>query len=169
MTKATLRDALPFRWRYILLPMAILFLSILLSAYFYHLLPDEMAYHFKSDSPPDRWLSRETIIVWAVVPQIILTLVAGGLTWGIAKLGARFSQAKNANAKLEELLLLTGNMIALPQVILCFAILDIFSYNSYQIHIMPVWLFALIIMVLGGIILVILFARIILQTLRTER
>lgn len=169
MTKVTLSDALPFRWRYILLPTAILFLSILLSAYFYHLLPGEVAYHFKSDGSADRWLSRETIIVWALVPQIILTLLAGGLTWGIAKLGTRFSQAKNAKAKLEELLLLIGNMIVLPQVILCFAMLDTFSYNSYQIHIMPVWLFALIIMVLGGITLGILFIRIILQTLRTEQ
>ena len=46
-----------------------------------------------------------------------------------------------------------GNMVALPQIILCFAMLDIFSYNSYQIHLMPVWIFALIIMVIGGIIL----------------
>ena len=45
-----------------------------------------------------------------------------------------------------------GNMIALPQVILCFAMLDIFSYNSYQIRLMPLWVFALIVMGLGTII-----------------
>ena len=52
-----------------------------------------------------------------------------------------------------------GNMVALPQIILCFAMLDIFSYNSYQMHIMPLWVFALIIMGLGGIILGIFFIR----------
>ncbi len=52
-----------------------------------------------------------------------------------------------------------GNMIALPQIILCFAMLDIFSYNSYQVHIMPLWVFALITMGLGGIILGIFFIR----------
>ena len=169
MIKATVRGILPFRWRYILLPTTILFLSILLSVYFYHLLPDFVAYHFKSDGSGDRWLNREAIIALAVVPQIILTLVGGCFTWGITKLGARFSQGKNAKMKTEEILLIMGNMIVLPQVIFCFAMLDIFSYNSYQIHIMPVWLFALIIMVLGGIILGILFARIILKTLRTEQ
>jgi uncharacterized membrane protein len=168
MTKATTSGILSFRWRYILLPMAILLLSILLSAYFYHLLPSEVAYHFKADGSPDRWLSRNAIIVWTLVPQIILTLVAGGLTWGITRLGIRFSQAKNAKEKSEGILLLIGNMIVLPQVIICFAMLDIFSYNSYQIHIMPLWLFALIIMVLGGITLGIMFIRIIRQTLRAK-
>ncbi len=56
-----------------------------------------------------------------------------------------------------------GNMIALPQIILGFAMLRIFIYNSYQIQIMPLWTFALIIMVLGGIILGIFFIRAIKQ------
>lgn len=168
MTKVATKGILPFRWRYILLPLVILCLSILLSAYFYRLLPTDVAYHFESDGSADRWLSREIIIAWTLAPQIILTLVAGGLTWGITKLSNLFGQAESTRIKSEGVLLLMGNMIALPQVILCFAILDIFSYNSYQIHIMPVWLFALIIMVLGGIILGILFIRIIRQTLRTK-
>ena len=50
-----------------------------------------------------------------------------------------------------------GNMIALPQIILCFAMLDIFSYNSYQIHLLPLWLFALIVMIMGGVIIGIFF------------
>jgi len=168
MTKAAKRGILLFRWRYILLPLAVLFLSILLSAYFYHLLPTDVAYHFKSDGSADRWLSREIIIAWTLVPQIILTLVAGGLTWGITKLSILFGQAESTRIKPEGVLLLIGNMIVLPQVILCFAMLDIFSYNSYQIHTMPVWLFALIIMVLGGIILGILFIRIIRQVWRAS-
>ena len=168
MTRATTRGILPFRWRYILLPMAVFILSIILTAYFYHLLPGEVAYHFKADGSPDKWLGREMIIAWTLVPQILLTLVAGGLTWRITKLSILFGQAESTRIKSDGVLLLIGNMIVLPQVILCFAMLDIFSYNSYQIHIMPVWLFALIIMVLGGITLGILFIRIIRQTLRTK-
>ena len=166
MTKATTRGILLFRWRYILLPLAIFFLSILLSAYFYHLLPTDVAYHFKSDGSADRWLSREMIIVWTLMPQILFTLVAGCLTWGITRLSILFGQAESTRIKPEGVLLLIGNMIVLPQVILCFAMLDIFSYNSYQIHIMPLWLFALIIMVLGGIILGVLFMRIFQQVWR---
>jgi hypothetical protein len=37
--------------------------------------------------------------------------------------------------------------------------LDIFSYNSYQIHLIPLWVFALIVMVLGGIILGVIFLQ----------
>ena len=163
------KETLPFHWSYIILPMAILFLSIVLSAYFYHLLPTEVAYHFKLDGSPDKWLSREMIIVWALMPQILLTLVAGAITWGITKLGILFSQAEGTLIKPEGILLLMGNMIVLPQIILCFAMLDIFSYNSYQMHLMPLWAFALIIMGLGGIILGIFFIRIVRRAWRASR
>jgi len=153
----TTAETLPFRWSYIALPLAILSLAIILTAYFYHQLPTEVAYHFKLDGSPDRWLSREMVTIWLLVPQLLLTLVAAAITWGITKLGMLFGQAEGAWIKPERILSLMGNMIALPQIILCFAMLDIFSYNAYQIHIMPLWIFALIIMGLGGIILGIFF------------
>ena len=150
-------ETLPFRWGYIILPLAIFSLSIILTAYFYHQLSPEVAYHFKPDGSPDRWLGREMITLWLLVPQLLLTLVAGATIWGITKLGVLFQQSGSAWIKPERMLSLMGNMIALPQIILCFAMLDIFSYNSYQMHIMPLWLFALIIMGLGGIILGVFF------------
>ena len=139
--------------------MVFLLLSIILTAYFYRLLPAEVAYHFQSGGSPDRWLSRSAIILWMLLSQLFLTLVAGVLTWGITKLGALFRQPESSRIKPERILLLMGNMIALPQIILGFAMLDIFSYNSYQIHLMPLWVFALITMGLGGIILSIFFIR----------
>jgi len=142
-----------------MIPVVILLLSIVLTVYFYHRLPIEVAYHFEPDGSPDRWLSRGTIILWMLLPQLFLTMVAGAITWGITKLSALFRQPESTWIKPERIILLMGNMIALPQVILCFAMLDIFSYNSYQIHIMPLWVFALIIMGLGGIILGIFFIR----------
>ena len=162
-------EVLPFRWSYIILPLAILLLSIILTAYFYHQLPTAVAYHFKSDGSPDRWLSREVITLWALLPQLFLTLVAGAITWGITKLSTMFKQPESIWIKPEGILLLMGNMIALPQIILCFAMLDIFSYNSYQIHIMPLWVFTLIIMGLGGIFLGIFFIRIIQQAWRANQ
>ncbi|MFC1916726.1 DUF1648 domain-containing protein [Chloroflexota bacterium] len=145
--------ALPFHWSYIILPLAILLLSIILTAYFYRLLPTEVAYHFKLDGSPDRWLSRERITIWLLGPQLLLTLVAGAITWGITRLSVLFRQPESTWIKPGRILVLMGNMIALPQIILGFAMLDIFSYNSFQIHIMPLWVFALIIMGLGGIII----------------
>ena len=149
--------------------MILLLLSIILTAYFYHRLPLEVAYHFKGDGSPDRWLNRGMIILWLLLPQLVLTLGAGAITLGITKLSVLFRQPENIWVKPEGILLLMGNMVVLPQVILFFAMLDIFSYNSYQIHLMPLWVFALIIMGLGGIILGILFARVTRRTWRTNR
>ena len=150
---------LTFHWGYIMLPVVILLLSIILTAFFYSRLPVELAYHFQSDGSPDRWLGRGTIILWMLLPQLFLTLLAGAITWGITKLGALFRQPESTWIKPERVLLFMGNMIALPQVVLCFAMLDIFSYNSYQIHILPLWVFTLIIMGLGGIILGVFFIQ----------
>ncbi len=167
--QTTTGASLAFHWSYIILPVVILFLSIILTACFYHRLPVEVAYHFKTDGSPDRWLSRGAIILWMLLPQLFLTLLAGVITWGITKLGALFRQPERTWIKPEQILSLMGNMIALPQIILCFATLDIFSYNSYQIHIMPLWVFVLIIMGLGGIILGIFFIRAIWQAWGASR
>ena len=162
-------ETLPFRWSYIILPVAILFLSIILTAYFYHQLTAEVAYHFRLDGSPDKWLSREMIIIWLIVPQLFLALLAGALTWGITKLGILSRQPENTWVKSERILSLMGNIIGLPQLVLCFAMLDIFSYNSYGMHIIPLWILALIIIGLGSIIPAIFFILAIRQVRRATR
>jgi len=151
------RDTLTFRWSYIIAPIAILLLSIILSAYFYHLLPAEVAAHFELDGTPDRWLSREMTMAWVLIPQVLFVLLAGAIAWGITKLGLLFRQTGSTWVKPGRIVSFMSNLVALPQLIVCFAMLDIFSYNSYQTHIMPMWIFALIIMGLGTIILGIFF------------
>ncbi len=153
----TTKDTLPFHWSYIILPIAFLLLTAALIAYFYHRLPAEVAYNFKPDGSPDKWLSREMLIVWMLIPQLLFTLLAAATAWGMTKLGILFRQPQRPTMRLERVLSFMGNMVALPQVILCFALVDIFSYNSYQTHIMPLWVFALIIAVVGAIILGIFF------------
>ncbi len=161
--QTTTEEILTFHWGYIILPVVILLLSIILTAYFYHQLPAELAYRFKSDGSPAGWLNRGTIVLWTLLPQFLLTLLAGAITWGITRVSARFGQPESTWIKPRSILLLMGNIIALPQAILCFAMLYIFNYNSHQIHILPLWVFALIIMGLGGIILGIFFIRAIWQ------
>jgi len=127
-------------------PLAIFLLSLILSAYFYHLLPVELACHFELDGTPDGWLSREVTMVWMLVPQLVFVLLAGGVAWGVSRLSARFGQIKSTGVKPERVVLFMGNLIALPQLIVCFAMVDIFSYNLYQRHIMPIWIFPLVIL-----------------------
>lgn len=146
--KITAKEGLPFRWSYIIAPLTIFFLSIVLSAYFYHLLPVEVAVHFELDGTPDRWLSREMTMVWMLLPQLLLVLLAGGVAWGITKLGILVKQTGSIGVKAERIVSFMGNLVALPQLVLFFAILDILSYNSYQTHILPMWIFLLVILVL---------------------
>ena len=164
LKQTTTEATLAFRWSYIISPLVILLVSIVLTAYFYRQLPAEVAYGFKLDGSPDRWLSREMIILWMLIPQLILTLLAVAITLGITKLGILPGQTEGARIKPERIIALMGNMVALPQIILCFALADIFSYNSYQVHIMPLWVFALIIMGLGAIILGVFFISAIRRT-----
>ena len=145
---------MPFRWRYIALPSVFLLLSIGLTIYFYPRLPDEVAYHFK-DGLPDRWLSRGAATAWLLVPQFLLAGLGAAVVMGIIKIGDRLQTTSNKRA--ETMLLLMGNMVALPQLVLAFAMLAIFSYNSYGIYLMPLWVFALVVMGLGGIILAVIF------------
>lgn len=138
------------RWRYMALPLTFLLLSVGLAIYFYPRLPGEIAYHFQ-DGLPDRWLSRGATTAWLLVPQFLLAGLSAAVILGVIRLGNRFQST--ANKRTETTLLLMGNMVALPQLVLTFAILAIFSYNSYGIHLMPLWIFAVIVMGLGGIIL----------------
>ena len=160
------KQTIPFHWTYIVLPVGILLLCIILAGYFYHLLPAEVAYHFQ-DGAPDKWMSRGAIIAWMLTPQFFFALLAGAIVWGTVKLSAHFRQAVNTG--IEKMISLMGNMVALPQIILGFAMLDIFSYNSYQIHLMPLWIFALIVMGLGGMALGIFFVLAIQGILGTTR
>ena len=152
-TKKKRAERLPFRWKYIVVPLAILLLSIILTACFYHLLPSEVAVHFELDGTPDRWLSREMAIVGVLVSQLLLVLLAGTIVWGITKIVLPSGQTGSAWVKPERIVSYMGNLIALPQLLVCFAMIDIFSYNSYQTHLIPIWIFLIAILFLATIAL----------------
>jgi hypothetical protein len=146
---------IPFRWTYIALPAAFLLLSLVLTAIFYSKLTAEIAYHFQGDTP-DRWLGRSAFIAWMIIPQFFFTLLAFA-TVRVIMLGARYWPPDST--PLKNLLPVMGNMLALPQIILFFAMLQFFLYNAYQMKMVPLWIIALIVMVLGGITLVVFFVR----------
>ncbi len=150
---------LRFRWRFITLPVVFLVFSAGLVGFFSRLLPAEVAYHFQPDGAPDAWMSRSAAIVWALVPQILLTALALAVTRGGVWLIRRLGLEGETRVDLGQVLLAMGNMIALPQAVLSFAMLRIFGYNAYQTHILPVWGLVLAVMVLGGVALVIFFSR----------
>jgi uncharacterized membrane protein len=147
-------DRLSFRWSYIIAPLIVFLLSLAIFAYFYHLLPSQLAVRFDLDDTPSMWLGRGATILWIILPQLLLLLVAWGIAWGVTRLGRRFGQAEGGWVSAERIVSFMGNIIALPQIIILFAMLDILGYNAYQIHILPMWLFLVVILGLATIALV---------------
>lgn len=148
-------EGLTYRWKYIMLPLAVLALSISLAAYFYHLLPAEVAFRFNADGLPENWLSRQAVTGLMLGAQFLLVILAGAVTLGIVKLGRSLEQEDKA--RVGRVVLAMGNMVALIQIVLAFVMVDIFSYNIYGNHLMSIWLFGLIVMAVGGIALILFF------------
>jgi len=127
----------------------LLLVTLVLIAVFYPRLPEEVAYRFQ-DVSPDKVLSRAAFITWLIIPQLLLTLLAFVIV-RVVLMSARYWP--DEDTPIRKLLPVMGNMAALPQVILTFALLQIFLYNAYQTELISIWVFALIIMIAGGIVL----------------
>jgi hypothetical protein len=153
--KTSSKQGIKFRWTYIVLPLAILILSVTLAASFYGLLSPEVAYRFE-DGTPYKWMSRSAIIAWLLIPQFFLVLIGVIMSGGTTILSQRLQAESTPVSKV---LPIMGNMVVLPQIILIFAMLDIFLYNAYQIHLLPLWILALIVIILGSITLGIFFLQ----------
>ncbi len=156
--------AVRFRWSYFLLPTMIFLVSLVLTAAFYARLPATLAYHYNGAGVPDRWLGRNQIVFVTLLPQFFLTLLSVITTWGVARLSSQFQQIQ-ISVKPERIISLMGNIVALPEMILAFFMLDVYLYNTAKIHIMPVWAFGTIVMVAGAVFLAAFFF----QSLRGAR
>lgn len=139
-----------FRLAYIILPLLVFLLSIAITAFFYPKLPPSLTYSFSGAA--DSHFSRSAAPALMLGLQLLFALPLVGITLIINRL-----TRDNRSATLERTLFLMGNIAALPQLIVCFALADIFSYNSYGRHLMSLWLFAVIVLASGAVFLGILF------------
>jgi uncharacterized membrane protein len=144
---------LSFRWSYIIAPVIMFLLSLAIFACFFHLLPAQVAVRFESDGTPNAWIGRGATMLWMLLPQLLLVLVAAGIAWGATKLDAIWGWARGG-VKAGRIVSFMGNIIALPQLIILFAMLDILGYNAYQTHLLPMWIVWLVILGLATIALV---------------
>ena len=159
-------DRLSFRWSYVIVPVIVFLLSLVLFAFFFHLLPAEVAVHFDLDGNPDNWLGRPMTGVMLLAPQLLFVLLAIGIVWGATRLDRRYGWAKSGEVRARRMVLLMGNIMALPQLILLFAMLDIFVYNAYQTHILPMWVFLLVVLGLATVVLALFSIFILLRARR---
>lgn len=159
---------LKFRILDISLPLALLVLSVACTIILYKQIPAQVAYHFNDDGTGDQWLGRGLLIIALLLPQFLLTFLAAGIALTIEKVGRSFVRAGKAKAVMvRDVVSLMSNMIVLPQSILFFAMLDIFLYNAYQIHLIPLYLAAILIMFLGSIAMGFFFFRQIMRSRKT--
>ena len=131
-----------------------------MAAFFYRMLPPEVAYHFKA-GVPDRWLGRGFIIIWLLVPQLVFVIFGAALILSFSLLTKQLRQS--GSSQTGRILSVMGNIVAMPQLILAFAILDIFLYNSYGVRLAPLWLVALVVIVVGSGIAGVGFAKVLRQ------
>ena len=155
-----------FRWSYIIAPAIVFLLSLILFAFFFHLLPTEVAVHFDLDGNPDNWLGRPMTGVTVLAPQLFFVMLAIGIVWVVTRLDRRYGWAKSNGVKARRMVFFMGNIMALPQIIFLFAMLDIFVYNAYQTHILPMWIFLLIVLGLATVALVVFSIFILLRARR---
>jgi uncharacterized membrane protein len=140
-------NRLTFNFQYVILPVVIFILCAGISAILYHTLPDEVAYHFQTDGMPDGWTGRVSFVSTGLLLQLFFVLLGTGIVFGVSKTGV-LTRSTESVIKPKSLLLFMGNLVVFPQIIIGFAMLDIFSYNAYQKHLMPLWLFAIIILII---------------------
>ncbi len=152
---ATSENTIRFRWAYIALPVALFLLTIILAACFYPFLSSDVAYHFDGDTP-DRWLSRGGFIAWMIIPQFIFTIIALAVVRTVSLTSRHFP---SGTSPLQDILPIMGNMLALPQLVIIFAMVSWFIYNAYQIKLFSLWIFIVIVLVIGVLILAALFMR----------
>jgi uncharacterized membrane protein len=139
---------LPFRWKYILLPVIFFAISVILAMYFIGKLPFQIAYHFDFNGAPDGRIIREYAIAIGLAIQLVLLLISFFIVMGMRR-NRFFSPQSPANVKPDTLVTLMGNLPAFLQLVILFEMGDVFSYNAFYKHIFPQWLFLIIVLVLA--------------------
>ena len=158
-----------FRWKHIAFPAVILVISVILTAVFYDRLPESVGWTFQSDGSPDRWANKGTLVFWIIGLQVFFVLAASGIIRGITSIYNKYTDSDSGPMNPGIMIGIMGNMLVVPQVIIFFAMIDVFSYNSYQTHFLPLWLNSLIVLLAGGVILGIFFLRAVMHAWRVNK
>ena len=115
---------------YFLLPLAILLVSVILRFISTANCPRRWSGSSTPRIPPPSAAAR--LALWAIVPQALFDLA--GLRHRLRRHQNRrpFQRGSASGIQLDSILLVMSNVVVIPQLILTFAMLRIFSYNSFQ-------------------------------------
>ncbi len=160
--KATEKESTPgrlrFKWKYVALPLAALLISVVVTGWFYGKLPVEGA-RYSPTGQAGAATTRGGLILWLLLPQTVLALLAGGLVWAVTRIKSLADYAGETGVSLDGLVMVMGNLIGLPQLILLFSMTNTFGYNVYGKGILPIWAIVVVLVVLGVAVTGIFFVR----------
>ena len=162
--KASAPDPLKFRLSFVALPLAVLLLVVGLSAACYGQLPAEVYYRFDtSGAPSGSPIAKTSLVLMMVGIQALLTGMAYIATRSVSNVQLFRDNVDNFWFNPTRLLTLMGNMPVIIQAIMAYVLIDAIVYANQADHLMPLWLFAVITLVIGGIIILVYGIPIIVQ------
>jgi hypothetical protein len=152
---------LRFRLRYAALPLLTLAVSLIVTVWLGPKLTADAAFNFGGGVTPAGYFSRGAVLGITLGLQVAIALPVIAVSWITLRLrGSDLNQTEGGGedaAKLDRVLLLVTNLVALPQMLLLFALAEILSYNIYGAHLIPGWAFGAAILVTGAVFLALLF------------
>ncbi|TFG46626.1 MAG: hypothetical protein E4H31_01115 [Dehalococcoidia bacterium] len=158
---------LKFRLRYIILPLALLVLTIVIAAIFYGQLPSEVHYRFGLDGDPSgNPVSKAALFGSLMAVQIVLLVIAYFTVRTIGSVQLFRDNINNFWFSPTRLLTIMGNMPTIIQLIMGYVLIDAIIYALQGNHLMPLWLFTVIALAGGGIVLIIYALPVVLQAYR---
>ncbi|MDD2251533.1 MAG: hypothetical protein PHQ10_01010 [Dehalococcoidales bacterium] len=149
-----------FGFKQILPVLIITGFSLVSTLVFMPLLSAEPAFRFNSAGEPASFAGASLIIVASILVQLLFVGTAWFIGKGIKNFINRLDMPQSSGLQAQKVISVAANMIALPQLIAAYISFDIFIYDVYNRHLIPVWIFAIITMVIGGIFLCVRFYNI---------
>jgi uncharacterized membrane protein len=146
------------------LPLTLFLLCSILVVAFYPSLPPEVAYRFNSTGVAKGWLGREAFVAVMLGAQLIFLLASWVIAAAVTRIGQKMLESSRFPANPGRLIWLMANMVSLPQIIAAFITVDAIIFARSQQHVMTPWLFALLAIALGSIVLIILLMQSIKQS-----
>ena len=155
----TAQQPLKFRWVYLIIPVFLLVVCVAIVLLTYPSLPENVAYRFSTSGLPNSYFTKTTFIALMLGAQIFILMLVGILALGIVQFGNSLLKKSALQFNAHGVLWLMTNMLVLPQVILAFILLDSSYYALQDTHIMTPWLFSLIAVGLGSLVLLFVFIQ----------
>ena len=121
----------------------------------------EPAFRFNSAGEPVNTAPASLIVRLSLIAQLLFLAIGWLVGKGVTSFINRLRMPESAGRQSQKVIAVAANMIALPQIIAAYISFDIFIYDTNNLHILPVWAFALISMSIGGILICWRFYKII--------